>query len=130
MRNRAKCKLCESILESFHETDYVTCKCGEISITGGEKKYECMAKEWANFLRVDDEGNEIVPFIQEEENTEGGEEFPPPTFDQLVDMLEEMHKNIDRLPDHAKSLPVSHYDHYSLILLLAEILKKIKSLSN
>lgn len=64
MRNRAKCKLCGDILESFHEFDYQTCKCNEISISGGLIRYECAAKDFSNFLRVDDEGNEIVPTIK------------------------------------------------------------------
>jgi len=60
MKNRAKCKLCEDVLESFHRYDYQVCKCGEISITGGSDVYECAAKEWKNFLRVDDNNNLIV----------------------------------------------------------------------
>ncbi len=54
MKNRAKCKKCHSVLESFHEFDYITCKCGEIAISGGNQKLECYANDWSNFLRVDD----------------------------------------------------------------------------
>src|SRR5271166_4679007 len=57
IKNRAKCKLCKDILESFHQHDYVTCTCGEISIDGGTSYWRCAAKNWENFLRLDDNGN-------------------------------------------------------------------------
>ena len=55
MRNIAKCKLCSSIIESKHRHDYVSCLCGEISIDGGNDYHKCFAKDWRNFVRVDDE---------------------------------------------------------------------------
>ena len=70
MRNRAKCKLCSDILESFHEHDWVSCKCGEISICGGNVKLECSAKDWKSFLRVDDQGNVIVPKVMQKDEVE------------------------------------------------------------
>ena len=63
MRNRAKCKLCGDIIESFHEFDHVICKCDQIAISGGQVKYECAARSFDNFLRIDDEGNQIVPSV-------------------------------------------------------------------
>src|SRR5436190_20953854 len=59
MRNRAKCKKCNELLESFHLHDEVECKCGEVRISGGSQKYLCFAKNWDNFLRIDDEGKEV-----------------------------------------------------------------------
>lgn len=35
LRNRARCKLCGSIIESKHVHDFVTCGCGAISVDGG-----------------------------------------------------------------------------------------------
>lgn len=35
-RNRAKCKKCGDIIESKYRHDFVTCKCGAISVDGGE----------------------------------------------------------------------------------------------
>ena len=67
MRNRAKCKLCQSTIESFHPTDLVLCKCGEISVDAGEG-LKCAAKSWENFLRVDDEGNEIIVKVESKTN--------------------------------------------------------------
>lgn len=46
-----------------------------------------------------------------------------PTRKELIEMLEETLKGIDRMPDHALYLPVSHYDFYSFGLLVLSILK-------
>ena len=50
MRNRAKCKLCNDIIESTDNKDVIDCKCGEISVMGGQEKMGCMAKSWDNSL--------------------------------------------------------------------------------
>lgn len=133
MRNRAKCKLCSSIIESFHSTDYVICKCGHIAVDGGDA-LRCSAKDWTNFLRVDDEGNEIVvkisdyskydksdmePFPQEHEYSTNSK----PTKKQLIDMLDDMRKGIEDLPQGAMSTPINHYDFCSLMLLISSILR-------
>lgn len=120
MKNRAKCKLCSSIIESYFKGDYVSCKCGEISVTDGDA-LNCAAKDFNNFLRVDDEGNEIIVTVKPH-----GESVKPldkPTFEQMLEMLEVMGKNIERLPADAMFTPVNHYDLLSLILLLKELLR-------
>jgi len=68
MRNRAKCKLCQSVLESFTIQDYVECKCGEIGIWGGNQNLECCARHWSNFLRLDEKDNEIPVIVTKEDN--------------------------------------------------------------
>lgn len=35
IRNAARCLLCNDIIESKHRHDFVTCKCGNISVDGG-----------------------------------------------------------------------------------------------
>ena len=35
LRNAAKCKICDDVIESHYTHDYVTCKCGAISVDGG-----------------------------------------------------------------------------------------------
>ena len=67
MRNRAKCKLCNTIIESFHQHDYVKCKCDEIAVDGGPDGCRVMAKNWDNFLRVDDSGKEYPIKVKEKE---------------------------------------------------------------
>jgi len=121
MQNRAKCKLCQSVIESFHSTDYVLCKCGEIFVDGGES-LACGAKNWSNFLRVDDLGNEIeVKVINKNESSLSTSEQEKPKKPELLSMLDEMIKNIENLPDHAKISPINHYDLVSALVLIREI---------
>ena len=129
------------MIESFHQFDLIACKCGEISITGGNTSFGTSAKDYANFIRIDDEDNEIeVKFVEKEEGFEtavSNNNTPPPqsrqdddelspasiTREQKIRMLDQMVKNIEALPERAMSLPVSHYDHYSALLLIHSILQ-------
>ena len=140
MRNRAKCKLCGEVLESFHMSDFVQCKCKEISIDGGLQHFKAAAREWCNFLRIDDDDNEIaVTFV--EKGTEGPQKAPEPTPEQTpekneadslpspIDSKEELIKTIDemlgvieRLPIQAQTQPVTHYDYVSILLLIKKVL--------
>ena len=135
MRNRAKCKLCADILESFHEHDWVTCKCGEISIDGGNHRMDCSAKNWENFLRVDDNGNTIVPKVVQkdglkpDQNDSGmetdQEQSSAMTPKEKIDMLQEMIKNLENLPQNVMSQPINHYDFYTYLLLVSAILSDL-----
>lgn len=125
MRNRAKCKLCNEILESFHHYDYVTCKCGEISIDGGTQYYKCSAKNWSNFLRVDDQNNEIIPNVVDEIPPQNApDEFPPISRKEKLEMLQEMINNLGNLPPEAMTTAITHYDFYAYLLLISSILRE------
>lgn len=123
MRNRAKCKLCKDEVESFTIGDYVECKCGEIAIAGGMDKLITFAKNYKNFLRVDDEGNEIVVKYDEYHMKEENELPVKLRRKDMIDMLDEMSKNIERLPQSAMTLPISNADHCALIILLVAIMR-------
>ena len=125
MRNRAKCRLCNGILESFHFYDHVSCKCGEISISGGLEEYQTASKdpEYKNFIRVDDEGNEIVVKVVEKDQEIKEADIPKLTKKDYIDMLDALAKNIENLPSHAMQAPITHYDYCSLVLLLSAILR-------
>lgn len=58
-RNRAKCRKCEQVIESKSLHDFVECPCKEIYVDGGNEHFRAGAIDWSNFLRVDDDGNEI-----------------------------------------------------------------------
>lgn len=110
MKNRAKCKLCNTVLESFHRFDLVACKCGEISISGGCDVFECAARNWSNFLRVDDNDNEIIVKIDGEKTSEViSDTSTEIKLDrkELLAMLERSIDYIDNLPTHAKQVSVS-----------------------
>ncbi len=124
MKNRAKCKLCQSVIESFHATDYVICKCGEIAIDGGPDNYKVSATDFSNFLRVDDNDNEIIVKVQEKpEDVKQLDIDTKPSREDLLRMLDDMIKNIDDLPPQAKITAINHYDFGSLLSLLSLILK-------
>ncbi len=122
MRNRAKCKLCESIIESLHATDYAYCRCKAIAVFEGDAM-RCSASNWDNFLRVDDDGNEIVVKVKEKEDVNPLYIETKPTKKELLDMLDEMIKSYDNLPGNAMLTPVTHYDLASSLLLLSSILR-------
>ncbi len=127
MKNRAKCKLCNSIIESFHSTDYVTCKCGEIAVNEGESMI-CFAKDFKNFVRVDDNGNEILVKIQDEfdeimKNVPESASEKLTKKEDLIKELDELIKGIERLPQQAMLTPITHADFCSLMMLLSAILK-------
>jgi hypothetical protein len=141
MKNRAKCKLCSSIVESFHSTDYVQCQCGEIIVDGGDSM-RCAANNWQNFLRVDDEGNEIITKVKDsiaedprnephkqhtdskQDDDKCVENHNKPSKKEIVEMLENMIKSIDDLPNYAKEGPINHYDYESLLLLVLAFFKE------
>lgn len=124
MKNRAKCKLCQAVIESYHPQDYVSCSCGEIAIDGGLDYFKVVAKDYSNFLRIDDEGNEIVVKVKEKEEVADPLHIDSkPTKEDLLKMLDELYNSIDALPAHAKTSPITHYDFGSLISLLSLILK-------
>lgn len=125
MRNRAKCKLCHSIIESYTILDYVSCKCDEISIWGGKINLHCEAKDWNNFLRIDDEGNEIIVSVKAKDDDTAP--LGKQKKEMLIAMLDEMIKNVEGLPSEAMLAPVTHYDYLSLMLLLSSILKSESS---
>jgi hypothetical protein len=125
MRNRAKCRLCDSIIESFHSYDHIECKCGEISINGGPDCFKTASKDpsYKNFIRVDDEDNEIVVKVLDRQDAPTPVDLPSLTRDDYLKMLDDQIKTLEGLPQHAMYTPVTHYDLYSSLLLLSTILR-------
>ncbi len=125
MKNRAKCKLCLSIIESFHDLDYVTCNCGHISVSGGSR-LECSAENWSNFVRVDEKGNEIIVKVVDPDELI---DDVKPLYNESISkedklkMLEEMIKSYESLPPQALSTPITHYDFLSALVLFSSILR-------
>jgi len=54
-KNKARCKKCGDIIESKHVHDYVTCKCGAISVDGGNDYWKAGAKSFDDFERLFEE---------------------------------------------------------------------------
>ena len=58
--NRGKCLLCGDIIESKHVHDYVTCKCGNLSVDGGRDylKRGFKSDKWEDLSEVVHEAKE------------------------------------------------------------------------
>jgi hypothetical protein len=121
-RNRAKCKLCGDIIESMHRHDMQWCKCKHIAVDGGQDYFRCIAGDWNNFLRLDEEDNEIKVEIKEQE-PKPKEEPPAISKEEMVDMLKLHIQGFDNLPDHAKHQPASMYDMQCLAMIIYGILR-------
>ncbi len=122
MRNRAKCKKCGNVVESFHSTDLIYCKCGQIGVDGGDA-FRCYAEDWSNFIRLDDLGNEIKVKVKDETKEEIDISPPKPDRENLLEILNEMIKSIENLPPQAMNTYVTQYDLYSFMLIVQSILK-------
>lgn len=134
MKNRAKCKLCGDVIESFHQYDMVYCRCGEIAVDGGSDAMRCIAGNWDNFLRVDDEGNIVVPKVKDdvkplyidkwpEENESHGIIHEKLKISEAIKMFDDIRATIESLPQAAMAQPVTHYDLLSLLLVLSAIFR-------
>jgi len=128
MRNRAKCLKCGDILESFHPTDYVVCKCDEIALNGGSAML-CYAKSFKNFIRINDDGEEVIPTIVEKEVPEADpnqDMTQPPNRQELLSALNDYIKSFDNLPEHAMMTPITHIDLKNSLTIVYAILKDLK----
>lgn len=121
MRNRAKCKLCNNVIESFHHTDYVICECSEIALDGGEA-LKCYAKDWNNFIRIDDDNKEVPIKISDEIKPEPIN-VKPLYKEEALKALQNMIDSYESLPSHALSAPASNYDILATLLLVSAIFK-------
>jgi hypothetical protein len=58
MKNRARCKKCNDIIESKFRHDFVSCKCGAIFVDGGHDYFR-YGGDLESFERLDDNGDTI-----------------------------------------------------------------------
>lgn len=130
MRNRAKCMVCQDIIESVHVHDYVMCKCGQIAVDGGNNgTWRAAAYEWSNFIRIDDEGNEVTPKIVEKKDMEENPKTmdvihpkDPVTKEDRLQILNDMILRCENLPEAAMGSPLNQYDYLSLLYMMRSIL--------
>lgn len=127
MRNRAKCKSCNSVLESFHRHDFVTCKCGAIAIDGGQESgyMRAVFDNIENFVRLDEQDNEIPIKFVEKETEATIEKREVKTISKseqrqlALQELKHLRDMIEGMNEQAKQLPINHYDWGSLLILLS-----------
>lgn len=139
MRKRAKCKVCNSILE-VTLYDMTFCKCGEVSIDMLSGEFHANVQDDIdNLILIDDEGNEIIPIHSEEIQNFSSEHVTLkleenlvslPSYkewilkrNELIETLDAMAKNIESLPSNARQSPITHSDFGALITLLSSIFR-------
>lgn len=103
--------MCNDIIESTHEKDSKSCSCGEISVDGGDSM-RCFARDFINFLRIDDDGNEIVVTVKEKYSREN-----------ILKMLEDFITKIEEMPPAALYSSVNHYDLLTSLNLIHMIFR-------
>lgn len=137
--NKAKCRLCGDIIESFHRHDYVRCTCGEIAVDGGLDYMRCIAKDWSNFIRVDADGKEYEIILKNEEAPTGQQETQtepqpeqaleqPQLRENALILLQEMIKSYESLPHHAMHAPASNADIMSVLYLIGALFRESGSI--
>lgn len=87
------------------------------------------ADDYANFLRVDDLGNEIIIEYREQKKDVAEDNNPdkPPKelrIEELIQELESFTQYINRLPEHELKSPVSQSEMAIFMLIVTAILKK------
>ena len=91
---------------------------------------KCAAIDWGNFLRVDDQGNEIIIAVKSSDQIDNVKplyinDIPEekPSKDRMLELLDDLIKSYESLPPNAMNTPVSHYDLLSALILLSSILR-------
>lgn len=64
--NKAQCDNCKEIIESVHRHNYVTCKCGNISVDGGKEYLRRCYKPDATYTDLSETYEEEVKMSWEE----------------------------------------------------------------
>lgn len=119
MRNRAKCKLCQITIESLHTQDYQLCDCMEIAVDGGSEKMIAYARDWNNFVRIDDNDKEVIPKIVNKQEVKDMDEKTDKEI--LIDSIDNLISAYERLPENAMTMPITHYDMLSILYMIKKI---------
>ena len=128
MRNRAKCRLCNDIIESKHNHDMVSCSCGQISIDGDTEYYRCLAIDWTNFIRIGEDGSEIEVKVDnaqdhgKEQKANDRMEENRASKQELLQHLKAHISHSENLPPHVKQSFCTYMDLDAAITLIYAIL--------
>ncbi len=95
MRNRAKCRKCQDVIESTHVHHFIRCHCESIAVDGGNEYWKMVGNP-EDFMRLDDDGNEW----KKEQPENKGNEVEVKLEEQLV----EIRKSIADLYEKIHSL--------------------------
>lgn len=131
MINRAKCKLCNKVIESHLPDEIIMCPCGTIGVAdGAAMRTYCKDNRYSEyFARVDDMGHEIpVEYRKEPTDVKGNESanepIEPSGRDELIKRLEDNINNAIDRPDHVLESFVQTDYFLSFMVDLLNILKR------
>lgn len=128
MMNRAKCKLCQSIVISELPNEIVYCKCGEIAVCDG-----AAMRMWPvgspHFVRVDDLGNEIVVSYKKEaakSEEDKNHDHPKEAISkgELIKSFEDALSYTENSPEHEQFSFVTNISLCHHLRALVNILKR------
>lgn len=125
MENKAKCRLCGSIIQSYTLSDVVSCDCGEITIWGGQYEFNVAYKNKNNLLRIDDKGNEVIVRCVDTTQDEIADPEPSNEAASRKERLATLDSWISygsNLPRHVLDAPPSLADLYHGLLLVSSVL--------
>lgn len=130
MINRAKCKLCLSVIESHLPDEIVSCKCGAISVCDGPAM-RMLPLGSPNFIRVDDLGNEIIVKYISEKDAKGNQDAPKDEQCELSveDAIHALQRSIEyneSLPDHEKCSFVTCDEITTYLKSILNILRNLR----
>lgn len=126
MRKRAKCKLCNTVVETKNNFDIWSCPCGEISIDRISGAFHANVKnDIDNLILVDNDGNEIIPKISSaiEDSEQTTHKIDKGGLEELLYILDKYAENLHNLPPEARQSPITHSDFGALITLLSSIFR-------
>jgi len=88
-----------------------------------------MAKNWENFLRIDDNGTEIQVTVLEKDSDPGIQTkqdknpIQPLSKEDRIAMLDEEIKMYESLPEPALYQSATQYDLYRFLLIMSSVLR-------
>lgn len=83
--NRAKCGICKDVIKSIHRHDFVSCKCGNIFVDGGNDYWRCGAKDITRFYRY--VNREWIPVLLDKTWAEDGKNKLKNWINKVCDKL-------------------------------------------
>jgi len=125
VKNIAKCKLCESVIQSFFKGDYAECKCGEIAVSEGDAMFVHF-KDPANFLRIDEDGH-TYPIQYNEKKEDDGQEnlgfVHTLSKEECIKGIDNLITIYDNMPESETYRPINHKDFQSLLMIVSSFFK-------
>lgn len=125
MRNRAKCKKCDAVIESLYTGELVSCYCGEIEVYDGPQDnpndLKSRAYDYANFIRIDDDNKEHEVRFEEGGKLKTVDRSGKPSAQEIMDVLKSRIDHYDHLPSQVQYSHVVYSDLIDILRCLVAL---------